>query len=160
MPLVHAMDHQWLLALCTEQRLLPSSVINDEVKERVEALETQQGYAPGRKQLRELRDRVAEELLPKAFTRRRTSYLWIDPVNGWLGIDASALGKAEEVIDQLRQCLDEFPLKLVHTQLSPSSAMADWLAGGEAPADFTVDRECVLKAIGEKCGCPLCTAPA
>ena len=71
--LVYAQNRQWLIALCTEQRLLPSSVVNDEVKERAEAIEAQQGYAPGRKQLRELKERVTEELLAKAFTRRRTA---------------------------------------------------------------------------------------
>lgn len=149
-PLAHSVSRQWLLALCTEQRLLPSSVINDEVKERAEALETQQGYAPGRKQLRELRDRVAEELLPRAFTRRRSTYVWIDPINGWLAVDASALSKAEEIIEVLRMSLDDFPLKLVHTKISPCSAMADWLAGGEAPAEFTIDRDCELKAPGDE----------
>ena len=149
-PLVHAVNRQWLLALCTEQRLLPSSVIQDEVKERAEAIETQQGYAPGRKQLRELKDRVAEELLPRAFTRRRSTYVWIDPTNGWLAVDASALGKAEEVIEMLRKTLDDFPLKLVNTQISTCSAMADWLAGGEAPGAFTIDRDCELKAPGDE----------
>ena len=149
-PLAHSVSRQWLLALCTEQRLLPSSVINDEVKERAEALETQQGYAPGRKQLRELRDRVAEELLPRAFTRRRSTYVWIDPINGWLAVDASALSKEEEIIAVLRMSLDDFPLKLVHTKISPCSAMADWLAGGEAPAEFTIDRDCELKAPGDE----------
>ena len=149
-PLAHSVSRQWLLALCTEQRLLPSSVINDEVKDRAEALETQQGYAPGRKQLRELRDRVAEELLPRAFTRRRSTYVWIDPINGWLAVDASALSKAEEIIEVLRMSLDDFPLKLVHTKISPCSAMADWLAGGEAPAEFTIDRDCELKAPGDE----------
>ncbi|BBN90823.1 recombination-associated protein RdgC [Azospira sp. I09] len=148
--LVYAQNRQWLIALCTEQRLLPSSVIQDEVRERAEALEEQQGYAPGRKQLRELKDRVAEELLPRAFTRRRTTFVWIDPVNGWLAVDASALSKAEEVLEQLRMVLDDFPLSLVHTKLSHSSAMADWLAGGEAPVNFTVDRDCELKAVGEE----------
>lgn len=148
--LVHAMNRQWLIALCTEQRLLPSSVINDEVKERAESLETQQGYAPGRKQLKELRERVAEELLPRAFTRRRTTFVWIDPDNGWLGIDASTIGKADEIIEQLRHCLDEFPLQLVHTKISPTSAMADWLAGGDAPTGFTIDRDCELKSVGEE----------
>lgn len=149
-PLVYSLNRQWLIALCTEQRLLPSSVINDEVKERAEALEEQQGYAPGRKQMRELRDRVAEELLPRAFTKRRCTYVWIDPMNGWLAVDAGSLSKAEEVVEVLRKCLDDFPLKLVHTQLSPCSAMADWLAGGEAPAEFTIDRDCELKAPGEE----------
>lgn len=148
--LVYALNRQWLIALCTEQRLLPSSVVNDEVKERAEALESQQGYAPGRKQLRELKDRVAEELLPKAFTRRRTTFAWIDPLAGWLVIDASTPGKAEDLIEQLRHCLDDFPLKMLHTTLSPTAAMTDWLAGGDAPASFTIDRDCELKAVGEE----------
>ena len=80
--LVFSLNHQWLIALSVEQRLLPSSVVNDEVRERAEVLEVQQGYAPGRKQLKELRERVTEELMPRAFTRRRSTFVWIDPQNG------------------------------------------------------------------------------
>ena len=147
--LVHALNRQWLLALAVEQRLLPGAVIHDEVRERAAAIEAQQGYAPGRKQLRELRERVAEELLPRAFTRRRTTHVWIDPQAGWFCVDAASPAKAEEVIEHLRGTLDDFPLQMLHTQLSPASAMADWLAGGEAPAGFTIDRDCELKAVGE-----------
>ena len=146
--LVFALDRQWLLALSVEQRLLPGSVVIEEVRERAEAMEAQQGYAPGRKQLKELRERVTEELMPRAFTRRRSTFVWIDPQNGWLCVDASSPAKAEEVIEHLRHCLDEFPLTLLHTQVSPASAMADWLAGGDAPAGFTIDRDCELKASG------------
>ena len=148
--LVFSLGRQWMIALSVEQRLLPSSVVNEEVKERAEAMEAQQGYAPGRKQLKELRERVTEELMPRAFTRRRTTYVWIDPTNGWFCVDASSPAKAEEVIEHLRHCLDEFPLSMVHTQTSPQTAMADWLAGGEAPAGFTIDRDCELKAAGEE----------
>lgn len=69
--LIYANNHQWLIALAIEQRLLPSSVVNDEVRERAERLTEEQGYAPGRKALRELKERVTEELMPRAFTRRR-----------------------------------------------------------------------------------------
>lgn len=148
--LVFSLERQWLIALAVEQRLLPSSVVNEEVKERAEAMEAQQGYAPGRKQLKEMRERVTEELMPRAFTRRRSTFVWIDPANGWLCIDASSPAKAEEVIEHLRHCLDEFPLTLLHTQLSPVAAMADWLAGGDAPAGFTIDQDCELKSIGEE----------
>jgi recombination associated protein RdgC len=148
--LVFALDRQWLLALAVEQRLLPASVVIEEVRERAEAIEAQQGYAPGRKQLKELRERVTEELMPRAFTRRRSTFVWIDPQNGWLCVDASSPARAEEVIEHLRHCLDEFPLALLHTQVSPASAMADWLAGGDAPAGFTIDRDCELKASGDE----------
>lgn len=148
--LVYAQNRQWLIALAVEQRLLPSSVVNEEVAERAEAIAAQQGYKPGRKQLKELRERVTEELMPRAFTKRRKTFVWIDPQAGWFCVDAGSPAKAEEVIEHLRHCLDEFPLQLLHTQLSPTSAMADWLAGGEGPAGFTIDRDCELKAVGEE----------
>lgn len=148
--LVYSLNNQWLVALAVEQRLLPSSVVNEEVKERAEAVEAQQGYAPGRKQLKELRERVTEELMPRAFTRRRSTFVWIDPQAGWFCVDAGSPAKAEEIIEHLRHCLDDFPLTMLHTQLSPTTAMADWLAGGDAPAGFTIDRDCELKAAGEE----------
>jgi recombination associated protein RdgC len=39
---------------------------------------------------------------------------------------------------------------MVHTKTSAVMAMADWLAGGDAPAGFTIDRDCELKAVGEE----------
>lgn len=148
--LVYANNNQWMMALATEQRLLPSSVVSEETKKRAEMIADQQGYAPSRKQLKEIKERITEELLPRAFTRKRTTFVWVDPKNGWFVVDASTQAKAEEVIEHLRVCLDEFPLKPLRTQMSPITAMADWLAGGEAPAGFTVDRDCELKSVGEK----------
>lgn len=149
--LVHAMNGAWLIRLDVETRLLPSSVINAEVRAQAEKLEETQGYGPGRKQLKELRERVTGELMPRAFTSRRSTYVWIDPQSGWFGIDAGTPGKADEVIEHLRLCLDDFPLTKLHTQLSPSSKMAEWLASGDAAAEgFTIDRDCSLKACSEE----------
>lgn len=148
--LIYSNDRQWLVALAVEQRLLPSSVVNEMAQERAEQITDQQGYAPGRKQMKEIKERVTEELMPRAFTRKRTTFVWIDPQNGWFAVDAGSQSKAEEVIEHMRVCLDEFPLKALHTQLSPQSAMADWLAGGDAPAGFTIDRDCELKSVAEE----------
>ncbi|OQA34822.1 MAG: Recombination-associated protein RdgC [Betaproteobacteria bacterium ADurb.Bin341] len=148
--LVYAQNRQWLLCLCIEQRLLPSTVIGEVVSERAAEMAAQSGFPPGRKQMRELRERVTEELLPKAFTRKRKTQVWIDPQQGWLGIDAASPAKAEEVLEHLRWSLDEFPLELLHTAHSPTAAMADWLASGEAPAGFTIDRDCELKSVSEE----------
>lgn len=148
--LVYAQNRQWLLTLCTEQRLLPSAVIAEVASERAAEMAAQSGFPPGRKQLRELRERVTEELMPKAFTRKHKTQIWIDSQQGWLGVDASSPAKAEEVLEHLRWSLDEFPLALLHTGRSPTSAMADWLAAGEAPVNFSVDRDCELKSVSEE----------
>lgn len=147
--LAYSQNGQFLIALQIEQRILPSSVVNDEVKERAEAMAEEQGYTPGRKALRELKERVIEELMPRAFTKKRITFVWIDPKNGWFVVDAGSMSKADEVIEHLRRCLDEFPIKPLRTHISPTSAMADWLAGGEAPHGFTIDRDCELESVSE-----------
>lgn len=135
-----------LLSLAVEQRLLPAAVVNQTAQERAEEVAVQQGYPVGRKQLKELRERVREELLPRAFTRRRRTSVWIDSAGGWLVVDASNASKAEEVLEMLGKSLDEFPLTRLNTALSPASAMTDWLAGGDAPGAFSIDRDCELKS--------------
>ncbi len=147
--LVHRVGGQWLITLGYEQRLLPSSVVRQEADDRAEELAARQGYKPGRKQMKELREQVMQEFLPRAFTRRKKVFAWIDPVNGWLGIDAPSQARAEDVLEALRQALDSLPLSLLRTERSPSGAMADWLAGGEAPAGFSIDQDCELKSVTE-----------
>lgn len=148
--LVHAVGGHWLLQLTVEQRLLPAAVIQQEVLERAAKKTEEQGYPPGRRALREMKESITEELLPRAFTRRRKTHVWIDPKEGWLGVDAPSLVKAEEALETLRDCLDDLPLSLVQTALSPTAAMSDWLASGEAPAGFSVDRDCELQAASEE----------
>jgi recombination associated protein RdgC len=148
--LLHQVGRQWLIAFGAESRLLPSSIVRQEARERAEDLAETQGYKPGRKQFRELMEQVTQEFLPRAFTRRGRLYAWIDPVNGWLGIDAPSQTRAEEVLELLHDTFDHFPLELVRTESSPVSAMADWLATGEAPAGFTVDQDCELRSVSEE----------
>ena len=147
--LVHAVGGQWLVALGFEHRLLPSAVVKEVADERAEELAEQQGYKLGRKQMKELREQITQELLPRAFTRRRRLYAWIDPVNGWLVVDAGSQSKAEDMLEQLRHTLDSLPLTLLRTELSPTSAMAAWLAANEAPEGFTIDQDCELRSVAE-----------
>lgn len=148
-PLVHVCDGHLLLALGVDQKLLPSSVIKQYAQARAEEIEEQQGYRPGRKQMRDIRDRVTEELLPRAFTRRRTTYAWIDRTGGWLAIDAASPAKADELIETLRKSVENIPLAQLKTRLSPAGAMTAWLADDEAPSGFTIDRDCEMLSPGE-----------
>jgi len=61
-------------------------------------------------------------------------------------VDASNASKAEEVLEMLGKSLDEFPITRLNTAMSPVAAMTDWLAGGDAPGAFTIDRDCELKS--------------
>ena len=143
---VHSINHQWLTALGVEQRLLPTSIVRQIANERAKEIEETQGRKVGRKELRDLREALTIELLPRAFVRRRTTYGWIDPVNGWLVIDSGSQAKAEEFLEYLRKTTDGFAISLLKTTLSPSSAMTSWVAAGEPPPGFTIDQDIELRS--------------
>ncbi|MBI4985776.1 MAG: recombination-associated protein RdgC [Rhodocyclales bacterium] len=142
---VHVVNGQWLLALGVEQKLLPASVIRQVTQERAAQIEADQARKVGRKEMRDLRDGVTLELLPKAFTCRRTTWAWIDPAHDWLVIDAGADAKADEFLDVLLKSVGDVHVRPLQTQVSPSSAMTEWLAAGDSPAGFSIDDDLELR---------------
>ncbi len=149
---VHTIGKQWLIALGINQKLLPAAVVNQTVKERAEALAKQQDHPPGRKQLRELRERALAELMPKALTRRRITHAWINQADGWLVVDSAAEKKAEELLEALRKVQPDFAARRLDTERSPGSAMTAWLSTGEAPDSFTIDQDLELLSSGDNPG--------
>ena len=53
-------------------------------------------------------------------------------------------------MEQLKLSLGELPLTLVKTQVAPATAMTQWLAAGEAPGSFSIDRDCELQAAADE----------
>ncbi|MDO9451060.1 MAG: recombination-associated protein RdgC [Rugosibacter sp.] len=140
--LVFTQQKQQLIALGVEQKLLPAAVVRQYAQEKLEDIEAAQGYKPGRKQVREVIEHMTLELLPRAFAKRGLTYLWIDPVNRWLVVDAASSQRADDAIEQLKLSLGDLPLSLLKTKLAPATAMTQWLADGAAPEGFTIDRDC------------------
>ncbi len=147
--LVHAVNRQFLLSLATEKKLLPATVVNQVSKARAAQIEEQQGFAPGRKQMKEIKEQVTDELMPRAFSIRRDTAVWIDPVNGWLVVDAGTAARADDVIKLLVESVARLPLRALRVQQSPLAAMTAWLVADEAPAGFTVDQDTELRSTGE-----------
>ena len=147
--LVHVVNRQMLLLLATEKKLLPSTVVNQVAKARAAEMEEQQGFAPGKKAMKELKERVHDELLPRAFTIRSNVWTWIDPVNGWLVVDTPSPAKADDVIKLLLKAVDRMPLESLRVQRSPVGVMTAWLQDDEAPVGFTVDQDTELRATGQ-----------
>lgn len=147
--LVHTCGQQLLFSLGVEKKLLPATVVSQFARARAAEIEEQQGYKPGRKQMKEIKEAVTDELLPRAFVIRRRTHVWIDPVDGWLAVDAASRGKADEVVELLHKTLDGIAFAPLATALSPVSAMTGWLSGNPLPANFTIDQDCELRSRGE-----------
>ena len=146
--LVHVVAGQFLLQLKTEKKVMPAAAINAVAKARAAELEEQQGFPPGKKAMKELKERAADEMLPRAFTVPSATRVWIDPKNGWLVVDAAAASKADDVIKLLLKVVDRMPLESPRVQRSPVAMMTAWLGADEAPHNFTIDQDTELRATG------------
>lgn len=147
--LLYDVQGQWLLRLDTESKSVPTGVVNRVAKARAAEMEEQQGFPPGKKAMKELKERITDELLPRAFPRLVSTFVWIDPVAGWLAIDASSSAAADVVIKELLRLDAKLPIESLRVQRSPTGCMTAWLESDEAPHNFTIDQDAELRATGE-----------
>ncbi len=148
-PLVEAVAGQWLMKLQIEKKLLPASVVKRKIEERAAQIEQSTGRKPGKRETRDLKDEVVLDLLPMAFSKQSAILVWLDPQARLLVVDAGSQTGADEVVTSLVKACDGLSVMLLQSTISPAIAMAGWLGSGEAPAGFTIDRECELKSADE-----------
>lgn len=142
----------WVLKLAREVKAVPSSAVKAELETRLDAAEAETGRRPKGKAAKALKEEIVHALLPRAFPKRADTVVWIDTDGGWVWIGAGSTKRADDVTKALVEHLGGgLKLSPVQTALTPAGAMAGWLADNEAPAGFTIDRDCELKAPeGEK----------
>lgn len=148
--LVHAAGGRQLLCLRREEKILPPSVVRDLLKERVEAIEAQQGRKVYRKERLSLKDEVVQDCLPRAFSRHSELRLVIDTGARWVFVDTASAARAEEALNLLRECVGSFPVLPPQTAQAPAAAMSSWLTRGTLPEDFSARDEAELRHFGEE----------
>ena len=151
--MVETVGTQVILRLSIERRPVPASAVKAEVEARVEKYKQETGRERASAKIKkEFKEEAMQALLPRAFTKRSSTTLWIDPDNKFLVVDSASLTGADKVVSQLIEALSEIPgsrpglmAKPVQTAMAAGAAMAHWLSSREAPVGFTVDRDCELK---------------
>lgn len=154
--LVHAAAGRLMVCLRIEEKLLPSIVVNQAVAERVALIEDQGRRPVRRREKQELRDQLVQELLPRALTRSRLGYAYLDPAAGWLVTDSASPRAVEEITGILRKTLDSLPVAPPRVRQSVAAVMTAWLAEGQAPAGFSLGDVCELREGGDTGGVVRC----
>jgi recombination associated protein RdgC len=152
-PLVEAVANQRILKFVIETKSVPGSVVREKAQEEADHIEATTGRKPGKKETKALREDALLSLLPQAFPRRSSMWVWIDPANGWLVTDANSQGKVDELVTALVQAFDGLAITLLQTAVTPQTAMTQWLAAtspDDWPEGFHVERECELKSADEE----------
>ncbi|HEV7915247.1 MAG TPA: recombination-associated protein RdgC [Albitalea sp.] len=144
--LVESVGGHWMLRLCTETKAVPGSVVRQQLEARLDKIEADTGRRPKGKQAKELKEEIVHSLLPRAFPKRAMTPLWIDLRSRLLVVGAASAKRADAIVTRLVELLGGgIVLRPLQTELSPATAMSDWLREQQAPAGFSIDRDCELK---------------
>ncbi len=147
---LHELQGQRLMTVLRQERILPSSVVREEVEERAAEIEAREGRRLLRREKQELKEQVFEELLPQAFVRSQRFDVWWDTGRQLIGINAASRARAEEALDLLRMSLGSLKVTPLATQTLPMRAMTEWLADGSTrPPMLQLGNRVELKARGD-----------
>lgn len=144
---LHEINAHRLISALRQERLLPTSVVKDELESRAAEREDAEGRPLRRQEKQALKEQIYEEFLPRAFVRTQRIELWWNTRDGLIGINASSRKRAEDVLDLLRQTLGSLKVTPLATKLTPSRAMTEWLSDiAKRPAALTLGDQVELKA--------------
>lgn len=147
---LHEIQGHRLLSALRQERLLPASVVKEEVDDKVADIEASEGRKVTRKEKTALKEQVTEELMPRAFVRSQKIDLWWDTRRQLIGVNASSRTRAEDVLDLLRETLGSLKVTPLTSQTLPIRAMTQWLGEAESrPADLVLGDQVELKAKGD-----------
>ena len=141
---VHETNGYIMVCAKRQEKVLPPAVINEELEERLLALEENEDRKVGRKERNQLRDEVMFELLPRAFSRSSLQFAYIDPA-GLLVVNSSSAKRAEELIGLLREALGPLSLIPLAAKNLPIQVMTDWLENGQIADGFELGQSCELR---------------
>jgi len=155
-PLVHSANGFMMICVKKEERVLPASVLNEMMQEKIAETEETEGRKLSKKERTAIKDELIFELLPRAFTFSRKLYAYIDVQGGFLVVDSASTNKAEDLLSLLRKCLGSLPAVPLNTVEKPIATMTEWLLTQETPKDVTIEDECELRSPEEAGGVIRC----
>lgn len=142
-PLVETANNHIMLCLQVEEKILPASVISQELNEKIKLIETEEKRKVGQKQKLDIKDEIILTLLPRAFSKLTQVHGYIDTKNHWLILGTTNPKKTEQFLSMFKKCITEnvYPLDL--KKLSP--IMTSWLKDQNHSSSFSIEKACVLQ---------------
>lgn len=148
--LFHNTQNVYLLCLKREQKLLPASVVKEELNQRISNIESETGLPVNKKQQKELKEQIETQLLPQAFSKYSHIYGMVFLNQNVVVVDSSSDANAELFLSSLRKCIQSLPVVPL-CKTPQQHALTLWLTAS-APETFEILDEAELKSSSDEGG--------
>lgn len=149
-PLVHESSGFMLIGARKEERILPASVINDALRDKVKEIEANQLRKVYKKERDQLKDEIVQAFLPRAFTRRKSTFAAIMPAEGLIIVDTASAKQAEDLLSTLREAIGSLPVRPLSTALPITATLTDWIREQKPAQDFWISDDALLRDTDEQ----------
>ncbi|WP_462159271.1 recombination-associated protein RdgC [Pseudoalteromonas sp. GB56] len=143
--LSHFSKNSILVCAKREEKVLPASVVNEMVQEKIDQLEAQENRRVAKKEKDELKENVLNMLLPQAFKKSSLQFAFIDMENGWVVVNSASFNKAEELLALLRKSLGTLPVVPAFANYDLGLFLTTWLKEFNAPEGFAIGLDAELQ---------------
>lgn len=136
--LVQAQNNRILFRFVIKERVLPSSVVKEEVEKRCDVLESETGHSVGRKKKADIKNDVLLEYLPNSFIRvKQDIHGYFDFNNRTLVIGSATKSVTETVTALIRKALGSLPItNLLGECTDPRILLTEWMKSHTMPPEL------------------------
>ncbi len=142
-PLTRGMNGCFMITLQIEEKILPASVVNQALKDKVKQIEANEGRKMRQKEKLNFKDEITHTLLTRAFSRLTCLHAYVDTRHQWLVLNSVSPSKTELIISMFQkafgECLQEGEV------IKTSGQLTHWLKTQEYPQEFSIGKACVLQ---------------
>lgn len=142
---VHVTNGYIMICAKKQEKILPSSVIKEQLEEKILALSEAESRSVGRQERQTMKDELIFSLLPKAFTRSTLDFAYIAPQEKLIVVNSSSAKRAEDLLSKLREALGSLRCIPMIAKHVPTQTMTQWMQTGETPHQFELGEECELQ---------------
>ena len=146
---VHAANGYIMVCAKRQEKVLPPSIVKEELDEKVAEISERESRFVGRSEKNDLKEEIIFSLMPKAFVKSSYDYAYIDTRNNLVVINATSANRAEELLSALREALGSLKVIPLVPINAPRSVMTGWLKGDKVPDDIEIGEECELSSLDE-----------
>ncbi len=146
--LIHEVAGCIMVCLGKEEHILPRSVIQRHVTEKVKALETERGFAVKRSERAQLAEDIEFDLLPKAFCLQKKLYAFFDTARERLIINTSSVNQAAQLLALLRKSMPDLHIEPLGFSDNLALRFNDWINNPQdLPPNFVLASDYVLTSL-------------
>lgn len=147
-PLFRMVNGCILFCLQTEEKIIPASVVQQELAKKVKQIEAVEQRKIRSKQKFYLKDEVIQALMLRAFSKLSRTYAYIDTRHQWLILGTSNERRTEQFNSLFKK---SFEIDLVRLEVKNLSYyLTQWLVDQNFPNSFDIAKTCALEDSQQK----------